>query len=363
MRLGEILVKVGLITREQLTRGLEAQTIHGGRLGTNLVELGFITERQLAGSLSEQLGLPYVSVDMVANIPPPLIAAIPAEVAAEFRVFPIRLKDRVLYVCMASPGNIETVDALAFRLSRSLQPCVVTELTLDYALERYYGIPREPRFITPKRAPVGDAEIVHVADGQCGPSGGVRMSRGDFLSTESGEYFRGGFDGLPRVAPSLAEVKNDDDVVGAMRLFFSAAFPQSVVLALTDATLIPVAEAGLTLDSRMLYSLSIPVSEDCFLRGSPENVTLKWHQALTEPTLALVCEKMGMAADQITVVPVKHSQRIRYVVMGRGLDLPQVRRILPAIRNVAGQVACAFQIVSLRKHLLEGSASCESNWQ
>lgn len=360
MRLGELLVSAGLITREQLARGLESQTIHGGRLGTNLVELGFVSERQLAGSLSEQLGVPYVSAEMVANISPSLIAAMPGEVAAEFRAFPIKLKGRVLYVCMASPGDIEKVDALAFRLSRTLQPCVVTELTLDFVLERYYGIPRGRRLVAPQHETVPDSAIVQVSDEPSGLSRGIQMSRGNFLSNESGEFFREDFTGLPRIATNLADVKTEADVIEAMKVFFSAAFPQSVILALSEGGLSPVAETGLGLDIVALSSMRIPMREDCFLRGNPQGVGLNFHLSLTDPALVLVCERIRMATDQVTMVPVKQGQQLRYLVLGRGLDLPDLRKIQPAIETVARQVACALQIVKLRRHLLEGNPGCES---
>ena len=43
-RLGDLLVREGLITREQLEKALQEQKQNGTRVGYNLVKLGFIAE-------------------------------------------------------------------------------------------------------------------------------------------------------------------------------------------------------------------------------------------------------------------------------------------------------------------------------
>jgi MSHA biogenesis protein MshE len=53
-RLGDIIVKRGLITAEQLEEALAAQRESGAKLGEVLVDLGFITRVALAGVISEQ---------------------------------------------------------------------------------------------------------------------------------------------------------------------------------------------------------------------------------------------------------------------------------------------------------------------
>ena len=41
-RIGDQLLREGLITKEQLTKALQEQQTHGTRVGYNLVKLGFI---------------------------------------------------------------------------------------------------------------------------------------------------------------------------------------------------------------------------------------------------------------------------------------------------------------------------------
>jgi len=59
-RLGEILVKNSLITREQLSNALQEQKMSGGqsKLGTILIKQGLISEHDLVSFLSRQYGVP-----------------------------------------------------------------------------------------------------------------------------------------------------------------------------------------------------------------------------------------------------------------------------------------------------------------
>lgn len=357
MRLGEILVSVGLVSPEQLARGLEAQAQYGGRLGTNLVELGYITERQLAGTLSEQLGLPYVAAEMVGNIAPSLIAMVPLDVASEYRVFPIMVKGHVLHLCMCDPTNLEKLDALAFRLSCPVQPCVVTELTLNYALERYYGLRREPRFLPVKPEHVPTAAIVQIDEGPDEHPQGKRMSRSDFLTVESGEFRRHGIDNLPDIAPALAEARTHADILETIKSYFGAAFDKTVILSLQGTSLVPVAETGLGLDPRALPAMSLPLREDSVLQIAIRDMNLNYHKTAEDPILRAICQKTGLDIHRFTVVPVAHQRQVRYLVCGVGLDMAALKKLLPPLKAVLQKLSYTFQMLWLRQQILTNVAT------
>lgn len=60
MKLGEILVKQGVLTDEQLKDSLFSQNISQQRLGEILVEKGYCTEKDIASSIAGQLNLPFI---------------------------------------------------------------------------------------------------------------------------------------------------------------------------------------------------------------------------------------------------------------------------------------------------------------
>jgi hypothetical protein len=57
LRLGQILVKQGVLSEEQLSFALSHQTVTGGLLGGSLLALGLCTNEQIARALAEQLSL------------------------------------------------------------------------------------------------------------------------------------------------------------------------------------------------------------------------------------------------------------------------------------------------------------------
>jgi MshEN domain len=147
LKLGEMLVKEGSITRKQLEEALKCQDIFGGRLGTNLVEMGFIDEQKLVDCLSRQLEAPYVTADQLMSIPPEVINLISVDLAREYKVVPVNLDKKKLSVAIWDPSDLSALDAISFITGFIIKPLVCSELRLLMALEQYYGIKREVRYI------------------------------------------------------------------------------------------------------------------------------------------------------------------------------------------------------------------------
>src|SRR5437016_2685377 len=61
LRLGETLIKQGLITEKQLQEAITVQKQNKGRIGDVLIKLGMIKEEDLATALGTQLMIPYAS--------------------------------------------------------------------------------------------------------------------------------------------------------------------------------------------------------------------------------------------------------------------------------------------------------------
>jgi hypothetical protein len=68
-RLGTMLVREGLITREQLAVALEEQQRKGSRLGYQLVKLGMVPEDALGHFLAEKFHVPTLDEDSL-HLPP-----------------------------------------------------------------------------------------------------------------------------------------------------------------------------------------------------------------------------------------------------------------------------------------------------
>ncbi len=148
MKIGEILIDKGLLTKAQLKEALEAQLIFGGHLGTCLLELGYITERRLGAVLAEIFAVDYAPPELFENIPRFATDAIGDRLVDRHRVVPFRLSDRTLDVAMVDPKDLLARDELSFATGYKLRPWVAPEARIFQAMERYYDIPRRLRYVT-----------------------------------------------------------------------------------------------------------------------------------------------------------------------------------------------------------------------
>jgi hypothetical protein len=140
-RLGELLVRAGLITESDLRVALAQQKQHGGRLGEHLVRVNLLTEETLARMLAQQLGLQYADVKQV---PPPGVTQLLAErVAVRLQMLPIALDARsgLLTVAASDPLDDAGLAEVVKATGKQVQAQVAQAGLLRRAIERaYFGV-------------------------------------------------------------------------------------------------------------------------------------------------------------------------------------------------------------------------------
>jgi hypothetical protein len=147
MKLGEMLVSAGKITADELEETLKGQAIFGGRFGTNLVEMGYLDEVELAQFLSQKLGVPSASPEQLMDLSPQVVRLLPEDAVKKYRVVPVALNNRKLSLAMLDPSDFATIDEISFVTGYIVVPLITPELRLVSALEKYYNIRREMRYI------------------------------------------------------------------------------------------------------------------------------------------------------------------------------------------------------------------------
>lgn len=148
MKLGEALVKEGIITRQQLNHALERQVVYGGRIGTNLIELRFIGEEELTRFLGRFFNITPVTQEMLASIPTDVIESLSPEIVNKYKIIPFRKDRNRLHTAMLNPRDIKEIDEIRFVTGFDVIPYVITELRLLHCLEKYYGIKRDVRYVS-----------------------------------------------------------------------------------------------------------------------------------------------------------------------------------------------------------------------
>ncbi|MCX7829473.1 MAG: type II secretion system protein GspE, partial [Acidobacteria bacterium] len=137
-KIGELLLKSGLITEQQLQEALKLQKTNGGKLGFNLVKLGFVKEEDITSLLSEQYGVPAIHLEHF-DIEEEILKLIPPDIAQKFLLIPIERTGATLTVAMADPSNIFALDQIRFLTSYTVEPVVASEASIRSAIDRYYG--------------------------------------------------------------------------------------------------------------------------------------------------------------------------------------------------------------------------------
>jgi type IV pilus assembly protein PilB len=137
-RIGELLVKAGKITQDQLQDALTAQQKEGGRLGTHLVKLGFIEDEELVEFLSQRYGVPAINLSEV-EVDEGIIKVIPPDVARKYTIIPVSKAGAKLTIAMVDPTNVFAMDDIKFMTGYNVEPVVASDSSLRKAIDDYYG--------------------------------------------------------------------------------------------------------------------------------------------------------------------------------------------------------------------------------
>jgi len=111
MRIGELLVKSGIITEDQLNEALKIQQTNKKRLGDILIELGYINFRDLIWLLSEQASMPFIELkpDIMDS---KLIHSFPEKLLYDYCIIPLYEIEGKLYMATGNPTDKEVIDKI-----------------------------------------------------------------------------------------------------------------------------------------------------------------------------------------------------------------------------------------------------------
>lgn len=137
VRIGEIMVKKGMITEAQLSDALLSQKITPAFLGTILMNKGVIASRQLAEAISEQFELPLVELkSQYADAE--LTRKFSSSIILDHKCFPLRSDENTVTVAIVNPLNAVAIAKVEEEASpRTVKWLLVTEEDMDEAIKNY----------------------------------------------------------------------------------------------------------------------------------------------------------------------------------------------------------------------------------
>lgn len=138
VELGEMLVKAGKISRDQMEKALELEKKGENKLGHILLKMGAIQdEHELSEFIGRQLNIGALRLSDI-ELNPEVVKLIPSDIARKFNVIAVSKLGRTLVVAISDPSNIYVLDAIKFITGCSIQPVISPEKAIQKAIDSYY---------------------------------------------------------------------------------------------------------------------------------------------------------------------------------------------------------------------------------
>jgi type IV pilus assembly protein PilB len=137
-KLGDILVKSGVLTEDMLMQALKKQKESGGKLGEVLVKEGYIEKKELYNVLQMQLKIPYMDLEGI-EFTPEIIKLVSATIAKRYRLIPLSKEGNVLKVAMSDPTNVFSIDDVKLATGLEINPVIADEDKINELIEEFYS--------------------------------------------------------------------------------------------------------------------------------------------------------------------------------------------------------------------------------
>jgi type IV pilus assembly protein PilB len=141
LRIGDILIRKGFVSQEQLKKALTESRATGGTLGSILTRVGAITDEQLGMCLAELHGLEYIRAKDI-NLKPEVIDLLPSEFIKQHLAVPHRIdsEQERLEVIIAHPDKTRIIDDIALMTRYRVIAKVCTRSELSQVIDKYFSL-------------------------------------------------------------------------------------------------------------------------------------------------------------------------------------------------------------------------------
>jgi hypothetical protein len=385
LKLGDLLLQEGVISPAELEEALKYQVIFGGRLGTNLIEMGALEEEDITRTLSKKFGLPAIDADQIMKVNPEVIKLIPREIAERYRVIPLRLEGRRLTLAMSDPTDLKGLDEISFRTGFIIRPAVVAEVRMVLALENYYGIERERRYIHAakkvevKKRPAPPPEPKPLEETAAAPPPSPAEPGGDWFgeleevaaSPAAPEEIEELIDleeadiheeeeeapvvetiGDEAAVERLVEARDRDDIFDVVLGALAREFPRCAIFLVRGETALGWKCAVDRQESPGFDQLQVPLDEPSVLKTVAETKSYYLGPIPRSPFNSMMLQEMGgTLPDVALMVPLMMMGRVVGVLYadGKGIDLGE--RLFD-LQKLTSKAAMAFEILVLKNKIL-----------
>ncbi len=138
LKVGEILVKQGLVSPEIVGKALDEQKKNGGKLTAVIMTLSGLSETQILRALEKHYQVPGVDLSKF-EVPANLLQLVQREICEKHLILPVQQAGQTLVMAFADPSNLVLREDLRYITKLKIQPVVSTTVSIANAIEKFYG--------------------------------------------------------------------------------------------------------------------------------------------------------------------------------------------------------------------------------
>jgi type II secretory ATPase GspE/PulE/Tfp pilus assembly ATPase PilB-like protein len=135
--LGESLVRMQIITDEQLREALEVQKESGSKLTGILLDRNMVRADELASVLSIIWNVPLIDLK-THSVQPEALAMVPEELARKHTLVPLNIIGDSLLVVMADPDDYVAISDIFARTNMTVEVAFASAADIERAIDIYY---------------------------------------------------------------------------------------------------------------------------------------------------------------------------------------------------------------------------------
>jgi type IV pilus assembly protein PilB len=137
-RVAELLVRGGVVSRDQLNKAQQKGRDSGSSVMKELVQLGFTTEQTLTEFLAKQFGIEKIELT-AEEIEESVFTLVPPQLTQKHQLVPTKLTGSILTIAMADPTDLIAINEIKFITGYGVRVVLASPSAIKKTLDHRFG--------------------------------------------------------------------------------------------------------------------------------------------------------------------------------------------------------------------------------
>lgn len=137
-RVAELLVRGGVVSRDQLSQAQQKGRDSGSSVMKELVQLGFTTEQTLTEFLAKQFGIEKIELTP-EEIEESVFTLVPPQLTQKHQLVPTKLTGSILTIAMADPTDLIAINEIKFITGYGVRVVLASPSAIKKTLDHRFG--------------------------------------------------------------------------------------------------------------------------------------------------------------------------------------------------------------------------------